>query len=175
MRNIDKKHRHLPRLTSTTPHSLTSHLTFYSLKPHSLLISCCRLSIRSEGEAAEWQPDKMGSYSVWGSSGGRKVWKHESRQNYLYYWEWGVNTGTEWMVGHSPFSSVRGIRQQLLHDYLSVLLILIFYRSDNLEGLGSRAICFDDAEVVGDWYVHTEDNIWVTDNSLTIQCEASDQ
>ena len=76
-------------------------------------LSSCRLTIRSDGEAAEWQPDKMGSYSLWGSSAGRKVWKHESRHNYLYFWEWGVNTGTEWMVGHSPFSSVRGIRQEM--------------------------------------------------------------
>ena len=78
--------------------------------PHSSPLSSFRLTIRSEGEAAEWQPDKMGSYALWGNSAGRKVWRHESRQNFLYFWEWGVNTGTEWMVGHSPFSSVRGIR-----------------------------------------------------------------
>ena len=33
-----------------------------------------------------------------------------SRQNYVYYWEWGLNTGAEWMMGHSPYSSERGIR-----------------------------------------------------------------
>ena len=86
----------------------------------------CRLTIRSDGEAALWQPDKMGSYSLWGSSGGRKVWKHESRQNYLYYWQWGVNTGTEWMVGHSPFSSVRGIRQETI-EIITQLEIELFY------------------------------------------------
>ena len=33
-----------------------------------------------------------------------------TRQNYVYYWEWGLNTGSEWMIGHSPYSSERGIR-----------------------------------------------------------------
>ena len=53
------------------------------------------------GSAAFWQPDKMGVYEAWfgGSVAGRKVWKHSSRQNYIYFWEWGVNTGSEWMIG----------------------------------------------------------------------------
>ena len=115
--------------------------------------TCCpRLSVRSEGGAAEWQPDKMGEYQEWGGMGGRKVWKHLTRQNYLYYWEWGVNTGTEWMFGHSPFSSERGIR------------------SDNLEGLGEMSICFEDAARVGDWHILTEDNNWITDDTLRIEC-----
>ena len=33
-----------------------------------------------------------------------------TRQNYVYFWEWGLNTGSEWMMGHSPYSSERGIR-----------------------------------------------------------------
>ena len=43
----------------------------------------------------------MGVYEAWfgGSVAGRKVWKHSSRQNYIYFWEWGVNTGSEWMIG----------------------------------------------------------------------------
>ena len=90
--------------------------------------TCCpRLSVSSSGAASSWQPDKMGSYSLWpgGSVGGRRVWRHETRwvlrmrvimtmmmtrQNYVYYWEWGLNTGSEWMIGHSPYSSERGIR-----------------------------------------------------------------
>lgn len=74
------------------------------------------LFIVYSGNAAFWQPDKMGVYEVWSWSAGsvagagRKVWKHISRQNYIYYWEWGVNTGAEWMIGHSPYSSERGIR-----------------------------------------------------------------
>ena len=69
---------------------------------------------------------------------------------------------------------------ELCYDMVNVLNLSFsyrcFYRSDNLEGLGARAICFVDAEIVGDWYVHTEDNIWVTDDSLTIQCDdGSDQ
>ena len=117
--------------------------------------TCCpRLTISSEGGAAEFQPDKMGHYVLWGSRAGRGVWRHEARQNFLYYWEWGVNTGTEWMVGHSPFSSERGIR------------------SDNLEGLGEMSICFDDAEKVGDWHILTENNVWITDDTFRVQCRA---
>ena len=75
--------------------------------------SCCsRLTVSSSGLAASWQPDKLGSYSLWpgDSAGGRRVWRHEARQNYVYYWEWGLNSGAEWMIGHSPYSPERGIR-----------------------------------------------------------------
>ena len=44
------------------------------------------------------------------SVGGRRVWRHEARQNFIYFWQWGVNSGAEWMLGHSPHSSERGIR-----------------------------------------------------------------
>ena len=49
-------------------------------------------------------------FSLNGTLNGRKVWRHESRQVYIYFWNWGVNSGQEWMVGHSPGSAVRGIR-----------------------------------------------------------------
>ena len=49
-------------------------------------------------------------HSVNGTGRGRKVWKHDHRQNYIYLWDWGVNSGMEWMVGHSYNSPVRGIR-----------------------------------------------------------------
>ena len=72
-------------------------------------------------------------------------------------------------------SLLLGQGNQARHMSLHISVLRCHYRSDNLEGLGARAICFDDAEIVGDWYVHTEDNVWVTDDTLTIQCEATDQ
>ena len=76
-------------------------------------MTCCHtLNITASpgSPVSTWQPDKLGVYQLWGGVHGRKVWKHETRQNYVYYWEWGVNSGTEWMIGHSPYSSERGIR-----------------------------------------------------------------
>ena len=94
----------------------------------------------------------MGRYELWGSFNGRRVYKHTHRQNYVYYWEWGVNAGSEWMVGHSPFSSVRGMR------------------SNNMEGLGGRAICVDDVPKVGEWNIHMRDNEWTVDKTFHVEC-----
>ena len=60
----------------------------------------------------------MGEYRLWSgdSVNGRRVWKHVSRHNYIYHWSFGVNAGSEWMIGHSPYSSVRGIR--LVSSYI---------------------------------------------------------
>ena len=47
------------------------------------------------------------------------IFRHTSRQNFIYFWEWGVNTGAEWMVRvemvSHPFSSFSQI-------YLSICL-----------------------------------------------------
>jgi hypothetical protein len=62
--------------------------------------ACCQaFRLSSGGEARVWQPDKLGDYRVNGSLAGRPFYKHSGRQNYLYFWEWGVNSGSEWMVG----------------------------------------------------------------------------
>lgn len=115
--------------------------------------TCCDSLILSSDEgAAYWQPDKMGTYEMFGSFNGRRVYKHTHRQNYVYYWEWGINAGSEWMVGHSPFSSVRGIR------------------SNNMEGLGDRAICVRDVPFVGEWNIHMRDNEWTNDETFNVKC-----
>ena len=94
----------------------------------------------------------MGQYNLFSNFNGRRVWKHIHRQNYVYYWEWGINAGSEWMVGHSQYSSVRGIR------------------SNNMEGLVDRAICVKDVPLVGEWNIHTRDNEWVNDDTFNIEC-----
>ena len=117
--------------------------------------TCCdSLIVRSSGPAATWQPDKMGEYHLWGGGSvyGRRVWKHASRQNFVYYWEWGVNTGTEWMLGHSPYSSERGIR------------------SENMERRGDLAICVSDVPKVGEWQIYTEEEQWTTDDTFSVKC-----
>ena len=63
-----------------------------------------------------------------------------------------MNAGSEWMVGHSPFSSVRGMR------------------SNNMEGLGDRAICVDDVPKVGEWNIHMRDNEWTVDKTFHVEC-----
>ena len=64
--------------------SLTTEILYiYEHDKHFLVnATCCsRLSVSSSGAASSWQPDKMGSYSLWpgGSVGGRRVWRHETR------------------------------------------------------------------------------------------------
>ena len=100
----------------------------------------------------------FGRYRLNGTRNGRKMWKHENRQNYIYFWDWGVNSGAEWMVGHSPDSSVRGIR------------------STNLERSGAFSVCVMDAHLQGDggWQMWTG-HVFVSDDSFKMSCIQEDQ
>ena len=87
-----------------------------------------------------------------GTVNGRRMWKQEGRTNYLYYWDWGVNAGQEWMVGHRPHSSVRGIR------------------STNREGALAGSVCVTDVAKADQWLVLTEEEEWVQDDTFSLQC-----
>jgi hypothetical protein len=89
-------------------------------------------------------------FRLHGTANGRRVWRHEARSNYIYFWDWGVNSGQEWMVGHSPDSPVRGIR------------------STNMEGSGRGDVCVTD--VTERWMVLTETEEWLPDDTFSLQC-----
>jgi hypothetical protein len=87
-----------------------------------------------------------------GTVNGRRMWKQEGRSNYIYYWDWGVNSGQEWMVGHNPYSAVRGIR------------------STNQESDRAGSVCVTDVANPSQWFVLTEEEEWVQDETFSMQC-----
>jgi hypothetical protein len=81
------------------------------------------------------------------------MWKHEKHADYLYFWDWGVNSGQEWMIGHSPTSPVRGIR------------------SVNVEGSPrDGSVCVTDVAKADQWMILTEANQWVNDDTFSLRC-----
>ena len=74
--------------------------------PHQLLTSL-QLS-RSEGLAATYHGSLLGVYTWDEDDHGRNVTRHQRRvfrhvasagRHWLYYWDWGPNSGANWMVG----------------------------------------------------------------------------
>ena len=69
---------------------------------------CCdRVRVRSLGIAEDRQPERMGTFRFSGFKHGRKIYKQEGeegedRLQYLYYWDWGPNSGSNWMIGFDP-------------------------------------------------------------------------
>ena len=63
---------------------------------------------RSEGLAATYHGSLLGVYTWDEDDHGRNVTRHQRRvfrhvasagRHWLYYWDWGPNSGANWMVG----------------------------------------------------------------------------
>ena len=77
---------------------------------------CCQvILVRSRGEASLRYPDRMGVYTAQSSLSGRLVYQHVSSQGLLYYYDWGPNSGTNWMFGDQSGESYRQARLCLMY------------------------------------------------------------
>ena len=70
---------------------------------------CCKsLLVTSPSLALSDQPDKLGQYHHVGAMNGRRVYKHDKKLIWLYYYDW-HGQGANWMLGDNPGSQSRGI------------------------------------------------------------------
>ena len=70
---------------------------------------CCKsLLVTSPSLTLTDQPDKLGQYSHIGAMNGRRVYKHDRKLIWLYYYDWN-GQGANWMFGDNPGSQSRGI------------------------------------------------------------------
>ena len=80
--------------------------------------SFCR--VRSTGVAGRFQHERLGTYSFVRYRHGRKVYKkrrddgHDGgdigggeRDQFVYYHDWGPNSGSNWMIGVNPLTNSR--------------------------------------------------------------------
>ena len=63
--------------------------------------------VRSRGEASLRYPGRMGVYTAQSSLSGRLVYQHVSSQGLIYYYDWGPNSGANWMFGDQSGESYR--------------------------------------------------------------------
>ena len=76
--------------------------------------SFCR--VRSKGGVADgFQHERLGTYSFERFRHGRKVYKKREdggnlggeRDQFVYYHDWGPNSGSNWMIGENPWTNSR--------------------------------------------------------------------
>ena len=67
--------------------------------------------VRSTGVADRVQRERLGTYSFSRHRHGRKVYKKDGvfaeREQFLYYHDWGPNSGSNWMIGVNPWTNSR--------------------------------------------------------------------
>ena len=63
---------------------------------------CSRIALVSSGSAQDNQPARLGIYRAIALKNGRYFYRKEDSINdansYIYYWDWGPNSGANWGV-----------------------------------------------------------------------------
>jgi hypothetical protein len=67
--------------------------------------------VRSLGVSQKYQPERLGTYSLIKYHHGRMVYQKDDgdRAQYVYYHDWGPNSGANWMIGLGEGSNSRGV------------------------------------------------------------------
>ena len=94
--------------------------------------------VRSTGVAGRFQQERLGEYTFVRHRHGRKVYKKrkeggggvEERDQFVYYHDWGPNSGSNWMIGVNPQTNSRSKN----HDYFQLGLYGTGW--DNIKFLG---------------------------------------
>ena len=138
-----------------------------------LYVTFCR--IRSTGVADRFQHERLGAYSFARYRHGRKVYKKrkdgdigEERDQFVYYQDWGPNSGSNWMIGVNSRTNSRSSRHTNLQFRLRISVFYLNYNvtcrgieSQNMErgqsyqddALDCHNICVTDAIKVGPFRV----------------------
>ena len=109
----------------------------------------------SAGLAGVYQSHLLGVYSrdeEKTEQNNRQVFRQLDGPNFLYYWDWGPNSGANWMVSDKFWETNRGIE------------------SYNLETFPQQSICPEDLHLVGPMKVwNSADRAWQTDWTLRLE------
>ena len=109
----------------------------------------------SAGLAGVYQSHLLGVYSIdeeKTEQNNRAVLRQLDGPNFLYYWDWGPNSGANWMVSDKFWETNRGIE------------------SYNLETFPQQSICPEDLHLVGPMKVwNSADRAWQTDWTLRLE------
>ena len=110
----------------------------------------------STGLAGVYQTSLLGVYSLDDSKtihNNRYVLRQLDGPHFLYYWDWGPNSGSNWMVSQKYWETNRGIESYSLEDY------------------PQHNVCAEDLHTVGPMKVwNTADLAWQTDWTLRLEC-----
>ena len=109
----------------------------------------------STGLAGVYQSHLLGVYSRderKTEQNNRLVFSQLDGPNFLYYWDWGPNSGANWMVSDKYWETDRGIE------------------SYNLERFPHHNLCAEDLHLVGPMKVwNSADRAWQTDWTLRLE------
>ena len=132
----------------------------------------------STGLAGTFHQNLLGVYELDQDDFGKNVSQHNrhvfrhvnTNDNWLYYWDWGPNGGTNWMVADKYWDNKRSLESQ------------------NLENQGQFSVCVEDLHQVGpmkvwnpadgldsqlplfDTKAYNLCRAWQTDWSLRVEC-----
>ena len=107
----------------------------------------------SSGLAGVYHHSSLGVYTFQGQKkNNRYVFRHLDGPNFLYYWDWGPNSGSNWMISPKHWEGNRGME------------------SYNLEN-SRHNVCAEDLHKTGPMKVwNTADRAWQTDWTLRLEC-----
>merc|ERR1711915_139249 len=122
----------------------------------SLDVKCCEvILVLSQGNAGIHQPGRMGVYVSEGEWNGRLTYKHTDIDEFIFYHDWGPNSGANWMFSNEVGSTNRGIE------------------SSNVEaGVTNHTQCLAEVGMtgrIGPWMVWTADSGWKEDLEFSLE------
>ena len=120
---------------------------------------CARIALFSRGSAQQNQPARLGIYTAIALKNGRYFYRKEDRDeatSYIYYWDWGPNSGANWVVTNNPRDgSSRGIESAHVEN-----------------GVANNTICLNNARQAGEFLVfNSRTGSWENDRSLRVLCD----
>lgn len=125
-------------------------------------IPCCEriaLVASPKGLANTWQPARLGVYQATNLRNGRYFYTHEKGGSFIYYWDWGPNSGCNWVVTNdADDGNNRGIESANV-EYGKTLLV-------------NNTVCFNEARKAGEFSVwNGEAQNWQIDRSVRVLCD----
>ena len=107
----------------------------------------------SSGLAGVYHHSSLGVYTFQGQKkNNRYVFGQLDGPNFLYYWDWGPNSGANWMISEKYWEGNRGIESYNLED-------------------SSHNVCAEDLHYTGPMKVwNRADRAWQTDWNLRLEC-----
>merc|ERR1712223_624876 len=71
------------------------------------VLECCQeISVISTGSLRYYQPKTLGKYTKIEEKNNRILYKHDSKETYLHYNDFGILEGTNWMISNSPNDTI---------------------------------------------------------------------
>ena len=150
----DEGHKHFSPLLRVHGANGWSRDTALRVECFSHAACCERVALTGGAVLDRHQPGLAGTYTAVATANARLVYRQTDGRHFIHYYDWGPNSGCNWMVSDNPLDSGRSVE------------------SGNVEYSDPAANCASEVRAhVGPFRVQDpETGSWVEDPDLSIEC-----